>query len=158
MSKAAEDGNSRAFQFPRALGGESGGLNFSFSGVKTAVRYAVCGPQQTDFSSVHLSQQQIADLAASFQEAVVDSLVTKARLAIEQTGERTLCVGGGVAANRRLRERLAEMAIEMRVEVHIAPPDLCTDNAVMGAIAFERLRAGKTESLELEAYPGLVRA
>jgi len=158
ISKAAEKGNPRAYQFPRALAGEAGGLNFSFSGVKTAVRYAVCGPQQTDFSSVQLSQQQVADLAASFQEAVVDSLVAKTRLAMQQTGENILCVGGGVAANRRLRERLEAMAVQMSVELHIAPLELCTDNAVMGAIAFERLRAGKTESLELEAFPGLVRA
>jgi len=157
ISKAAERGNPRAFKFPRALGGESGGLNFSFSGVKTAVRYAICGPQQADFSAVHLSEQQIADLAASFQEAVVDSLIAKTRLALAQTMERTLCVGGGVAANRRLRERLAELAVETNIELHIAPPAMCTDNAVMGAIAFERLRAGKVESLDLEAVPGLVR-
>jgi tRNA N6-adenosine threonylcarbamoyltransferase len=157
ISKAAERGNPRAFKFPRALGGESGGLNFSFSGVKTAVRYTICGPQQADFSAVHLSEQQIADLAASFQEAVVDSLIAKTRLALAQTMERTLCVGGGVAANRRLRERLAELAVETNIELHIAPPAMCTDNAVMGAIAFERLRAGKVESLDLEAVPGLVR-
>jgi N6-L-threonylcarbamoyladenine synthase len=157
ISQAAERGNPRAFKFPRALGGESGGLNFSFSGVKTAVRYAICGPQQSDFSAIHLSEQQIADLAASFQEAVVDSLVAKTRLALEQTMEGTLCVGGGVAANRRLRERLAELTGEMNVELYIAPPSMCTDNAVMGAIAFEKLRAGKVETLELEAVPGLVR-
>jgi N6-L-threonylcarbamoyladenine synthase len=157
ISQAAERGNPRAFKFPRALGGESGGLNFSFSGVKTAVRYTICGPQQTDFSAVHLSEQQIADLAASFQEAVVDSLIAKTRLALAQTIETTLCVGGGVAANRRLRERLAELSAETNTELHIAPLAMCTDNAVMGAIAFERLRAGKVESLDLEAVPGLVR-
>ena len=157
ISRAAERGNPRAFKFPRALGGESGGLNFSFSGVKTAVRYAICGPQKADFSAVHLTPQQIADLAASFQEAVVDSLIAKTRLALERTGEGVLCVGGGVAANRRLRQRLAELAAEMEIELHIAPPDMCTDNAVMGAIAFERLRAGKVEGLDLESAPGLVR-
>ncbi|MGI8982204.1 MAG: tRNA (adenosine(37)-N6)-threonylcarbamoyltransferase complex transferase subunit TsaD [Pirellulaceae bacterium] len=158
ISQAAERGNPRAFQFPRALGGESGGLNFSFSGVKTAVRYAICGPQKADFSAVHLTPQQIADLAASFQEAVVDSLIAKTRLALEHTRESVLCVGGGVAANRRLRERLAELAAEMKIELHVAPPGMCTDNAVMGAIALERLRAGKFEGLDLESAPGLVRA
>jgi N6-L-threonylcarbamoyladenine synthase len=158
ISQAAEKGNPKAYQFPRALGGEAGGLNFSFSGVKTAVRYAICGPQKADFSAVHLTPQQIADLAASFQEAVVDSLIAKTRLALLQTKERTLCVGGGVAANRRLRDRLAELAKEMRVDLHIAPLAMCTDNAVMGAIAFERLRAGKVEGLDLAAFPGLVRA
>lgn len=157
ISQAAETGNPKAHRFPRALRGEDGGLNFSFSGLKTAVRYAICGPQQSDFSAVHLNKQQIADLAASFQEAVVDSLIAKSQLALEQTGERILCVGGGVAANRRLRARLAELSTQMNIELHIAPPAMCTDNAVMGAIAFERLRAGKVESLDLEAVPGLVR-
>ena len=157
VSKVAEKGNPRAHHFPRAMAGEQGGLNFSFSGLKTAVRYAICGPQKPDFSAAHLSPQQIADLAASFQEAVVDSLISKTRLALNQTMRTTLCVGGGVAANLRLRERLAQMANEMNVALHIAPPSLCTDNAVMGAIAFERLRAGKTETLDLAAFPGLVR-
>ncbi|MCE9528359.1 MAG: tRNA (adenosine(37)-N6)-threonylcarbamoyltransferase complex transferase subunit TsaD, partial [Planctomycetales bacterium] len=142
ISAAAERGNPKAYQFPRALSGEAGGLNFSFSGVKTAVRYAICGPQKADFSAVHLSEHEISDLAASFQEAVVDSLVFKSALAIEQTDERILCVGGGVAANRQLRERLAKLAAELHIELHIAPPAMCTDNAVMGAIAFERLWAG----------------
>lgn len=157
VSRAAVKGNPRAYQFPRAMAGEQGGLDFSFSGLKTAVRYAICGPQTPDFSATHLTEQQVADLAASFQEAVVDSLVAKTRLALDQTMESTLCVGGGVAANLRLREKLAQMAKEMNVELHIAPPSLCTDNAVMGAIAFERLRAGKRDHLDLEAFPGLVR-
>ena len=158
VSQAAERGNPRAYAFPRALRGEQGGLNFSFSGLKTAVRYAICGPSKPDFSAAHLTQEQIADLAASFQEAVVDSLVAKTRLALKQTELRTLCVGGGVAANSQLRESLAELATEMSIELHIAPSAMCTDNAVMGAIAFERLRMGKVESLDLEAVPGLVRA
>lgn len=158
ISQAAEKGNPKAYQFPRALAGEAGGLNFSFSGVKTAVRYAICGPQKADFSAVHLTPQQIADLAASFQEAVVDTIIAKTRLAVRQTKASILCVGGGVAANRRLRDRLAELSQEMRVELHIAPPAMCTDNAVMGAIAFERLRVGKVEKLDLEALPGLVRS
>jgi N6-L-threonylcarbamoyladenine synthase len=63
-----------------------------------------------------------------------------------------------VAANRLLREQLARVASEQRVELHIAPPQLCTDNAVMGAVAFERLKAGLVESLDLDVQPGLVRA
>lgn len=157
VSQAAEAGNPRAYRFPRALGGEQGGLNFSFSGLKTAVRYAICGPSTPDFSAAHLTQGQIADLAASFQEAVVDSLIAKTRLALRHTQLRTLCVGGGVAANQLLRERLAALASEIDLELQIAPPAMCTDNAVMGAIAFERLRAGKVEGLDLEAVPGLVR-
>src|SRR5208282_5884245 len=84
----------------------------------------------------------VADLAASFQEAVVDCLVGKAIAALEFSRAGTLCVGGGVAANRRLRERMAEASGRHGFELHVAPLALCTDNAVMGAIAIERWRAG----------------
>ncbi len=157
ISRAAESGNPRAFKFPRGLSSDRDSLNFSFSGLKTAVRYTIAGPGKPDFSRLVLTQQQVADLAASFQAAVVDSLLAKSLAALEKTGLRTLCVGGGVAANRMLREKLAAAACDRNFELHIAPPELCTDNAVMGAIAFELLRAGKTESLDLDALPGLVR-
>jgi N6-L-threonylcarbamoyladenine synthase len=76
---------------------------------------------------------------------------------MEQTGLTRLCVGGGVAANQRLRRQLGDACREKCIELLFAPPELCTDNAVMGAIAFERLRAGKSEALDLDALPGLVR-
>jgi N6-L-threonylcarbamoyladenine synthase len=155
ISQAAEQGDERAYAFPRGLAGER--LDFSFSGLKTAVRYAIAGPGRPDFRAVSLTKQQIADLAASFQAAVVDSLVEKSMLALARTGLARLCVGGGVAANRRLREKLTAATAEIGAELVIAPPELCTDNAVMGAIAFERLRAGQVESLDLDAQPGLVR-
>jgi N6-L-threonylcarbamoyladenine synthase len=157
ISRAAERGNPRAFHFPRGLSSDRDGLNFSFSGLKTAVRYAIAGPGKPDFSRAGLTPQQIADLAASFQVAVVDSLVAKSLAALKKTGLRTFCVGGGVAANRMLRENLTAAARDRNFELHIAPPDLCTDNAVMGAIAFELLKAGRTETLDLDALPGLVR-
>ena len=97
-------------------------------------------------------------MAASFQEAVVDCLVGKAELALERTGYRTLCVGGGVAANRRLRERLEASAAERGYRLHVPPLALCTDNAVMGAIAVERLRAGEFADLTLDVSPGPERA
>ena len=100
----------------------------------------------------------MADLAASFQEAVVDCLVGKAFAALRRTGMRILCVGGGVAANARLRGRLQEEADRQQIELHIAPLKLCTDNAVMGAIAVERLKAGLVEELDLDVFPGVVRA
>jgi N6-L-threonylcarbamoyladenine synthase len=156
VARAAEGGDERAYSFPRGLS-DSTSLNFSFSGLKTAVRYAIAGPGKPDFSAVKLSPKQIADLAASFQAAVVDSLVKKSVLAIKKTRISTLCVGGGVAANRLLRERLSAAARSKGFALHIAPPELCTDNAVMGAIAFERLKAGAMDSLELDAIPGLVR-
>jgi len=157
ISRAALGGNPRAYAFPRGLATERQRLDFSFSGLKTAVRYTIAGPGRPDFAAVKLSSEQIADIAASFQEAVVDSLVQKSLAALASTGLKTLCVGGGVAANPLLRERLSSAAAALGFQLFIAPPELCTDNAVMGAIAFERLRAGKTESLDLDAIPGLVR-
>jgi N6-L-threonylcarbamoyladenine synthase len=134
-------------------------LAFSFSGLKTAVRYQIAPPGKTlpAAAAAGLPPQTIGNLAASFQEAVVDCLVDKSLLALEMTRLTTLAVGGGVAANVRLRERLAEACSQHDIRLHIAPPALCTDNAVMGAIALERLRAGLTEDLLLDVKPGLVR-
>ena len=158
ISKVAEQGNAGAHRFPRALLKDKSRLDFSFSGLKTAVRYLIAGPGKVDFQNCRLSKSQVADIAASFQEAVVDCLVGKAELAIERTGLRTLCVGGGVAANQRFRERIAEMTRRQGVTLEIAPLELCTDNAVMGAIAVERYKAGRLEELDLDVYPGVVRS
>lgn len=157
ISRAAENGNPKAFRFPRSFIKDDSRLDFSFSGLKTAVRYEIAGPGRPDFSEVRLSQQQVADVAASFQEAVVDCLVAKSLLALKQTGLTRLCVGGGVAANRRLRSRLEAETTADGYELIIAPLSLCTDNAVMGGIAVERMKAGRYESLDLDAIPGLVR-
>lgn len=157
ISRAAESGNPRAYRLPRSFIKDENRLDFSFSGLKTAVRYEIAGPGRPDFDSIELSEQRVADLAASFQEAAVDCLVAKSILAASKTGLSTLCVGGGVAANLRLRERLGEEADRAGVELLIAPLALCTDNAVMGAIAIERLKAGLIEPLDLDVYPGLVR-
>ena len=98
----------------------------------------------------------VADLAASFQEAVADCLVGKAIAACWRFRDAAvLCVGGGVAANSRLRERMAAASAQDGFELHIAPPALCTDNAVMGAIAIERWKAGLVEPLDLDAFPGV---
>jgi N6-L-threonylcarbamoyladenine synthase len=157
ISHAAEQGNPRAFAFPRGLAGQRESLNFSFSGLKTAVRYAIAGPGRPDFKALNLSAAQVADFAASFQDAVVDALVSRSLAAINKTGLNRLCVGGGVAANRLLRERLTATSKAQNFELFIAPPELCTDNAVMGAIAFEKLRAGQFDDLDLDIVPGLVR-
>jgi N6-L-threonylcarbamoyladenine synthase len=158
VQRAAEQGNPKAYDLPRALLRDNERLDFSFSGLKTAVRYAIAGPGKPDFDNSGVTPQQAADLAASFQEAVVDCLVGKAFLALDKMGMRTLCVGGGVAANARLRQRLQEQAEQSGIQLHIAPLRLCTDNAVMGAIAWERWKAGLFESLDLDAFPGLVRS
>ena len=156
ISRIAQMGDETAWSFPRSFISEQR-LDFSFSGIKTAVRYAIAGPGKTNFDDVVLDSKQAADLAASFQAAVVDCLVAKAMQAIQQTGLGQLCVGGGVAANRRFRIQLEKACRDAQVNLHIAPTDLCTDNAVMGAIAVERYRAGLFESLDLDIAPGLVR-
>ncbi len=157
IQRAAADGDPAAFDFPRPLLRDHERLDFSFSGLKTAVRYTIAGPGRLNFEEIRLAPPEVADLAASFQEAVVDCLVGKAILATRHTGLKTLCVGGGVAANAKLRRRLQERSAEEGVRLHVAPLALCTDNAVMGAIAVERYRAGKFERLDLDIQPGLVR-
>jgi N6-L-threonylcarbamoyladenine synthase len=178
VEQAAAKGSANAYSFPRAFLHDRERLAFSFSGLKTAVRYQITPPAEkarpgtTGSASagantnpgtggtrlnVELTPHAIADLAASFQAAVIDCLVDKSLLAVELTGLTTLAVGGGVAANQRFRERL-EMACRRRsVRLCLAPPKLCTDNAVMGAIALERLKAGLIEPLTLDIKPGLVR-
>jgi N6-L-threonylcarbamoyladenine synthase len=156
LEKAAAQGNPKAFDFPRSFLKDASRLEFSFSGLKTAVRYAIAAPE-TPWPTEPLEPRRVNDLAASFQLAVVDVLVGKSRQALARTGATRLCVGGGVAANQLLRERLTAMTNSMNVELHIAPRELCTDNAVLGAIAWERLRAGDVDDLTLDAVPGLIR-
>jgi len=157
ISRVAKDGDPAKYPFPRPFLKDRTRLDFSFSGLKTAVRYEIAGPGACDFKSLNLSDQRVADVAASFQEAVIDCLAGKAMLAMKTTGLNTLCVGGGVAANGRLRERLEQDATAAGVTLHVAPLSLCTDNAVMGAIAIERIKAGLFEDLSLDIRPGLVR-
>jgi N6-L-threonylcarbamoyladenine synthase len=163
---AAAGGNRKAHRFPRPLLDDTARLDFSFSGLKTAVRYLVVGPGKIADPRSRVSPRldshqrlgetalRVADVAASFQEAVIDCLVGKAELALERTGYGTLCVGGGVAANSRFRERLEQSAAANGYDLHIPPLALCTDNAVMGAIAIERLREGKFADLSLDILPG----
>lgn len=157
IQQAAAEGHPQAFHFPRSFLHDQQRLEFSFSGLKTAVRYALAAPG-AKLDSQRFAPRLVADVAASFQEAVVDVLVAKSLAALEATGLQTLCVGGGVAANARLRQRLSDACQRRGIRLHIAPPRLCTDNAVMGAIAWERFRAGMVESLELDVQPGLLRA
>ncbi len=158
IQRASEGGNPRAIRFPRSFQHEHDRLDFSFSGLKTAVRYQIAGAGGNPAEVPTLSTQALADVAASFQEAVVDSLIGKSLDALRATGCQTLCVGGGVAANARLRTRLTETAAAEGFELWIAPPQLCTDNAVMGAIAVERWKAGLVEPLDVDILPGVQRA
>ena len=157
VAGAAEAGNPRAYRFPRSYLGDDERLTFSFSGLKTAVRYAIAGPGKP-FPEHGLPEQQVQDLCASFQAAVVDVLVDKCLAALRRTGLQRLCVGGGVAANRSFRAALQTAMDQAGCELHIAPVALCTDNAVMGAIAWEKYRASQFESLSANITPGLVRS
>jgi N6-L-threonylcarbamoyladenine synthase len=157
IERAAATGNPAAFRLPRPLLDDRQRLDFSFSGLKTAVRYALGPPTGPPVDPGSLSPQLVADLAASFQEAVIDCLVGKSTLALERYGVQTLCVGGGVAANKALRARLEQETRRQSYRLHIPPLALCTDNAVMGAIALERAKAGLYEDLSLDIQAGLVR-
>ncbi|TWU28491.1 tRNA (adenosine(37)-N6)-threonylcarbamoyltransferase complex transferase subunit TsaD [Bythopirellula polymerisocia] len=158
IQKAAENGNPKRFKLPRPLKDNPERLDFSFSGLKTAVRYELFGPGKVDPEAIaELDPQRIADMAASFQDAVVDCLIAKSELALIKTGFQRLCIGGGVAANSHFRQRIADHAGRIGYELFIPPLKLCTDNAVMGAIAVERYRAGLFEQLSLDICPGLVR-
>ena len=156
IQKAAESGNPKAYDLPRPMM-RSDKPHFSFSGLKTAVLYAgrgVPGPDQLATTP----PERVSDLAASFQQAVADVLVFKARQALKTLGHKRLCVGGGVAANTLIRQELATMCQRHGYELLIAPTELCTDNAAMAAIAWEYLEIGQTATLSADILPGLVRA
>jgi N6-L-threonylcarbamoyladenine synthase len=133
MDRLARLGDPDAFRFPIGMR-KADSLEFSFSGLKTAFVYKVreLGPAR--------AAERSADLAASYQRAVVGALVAKARRAVEVTGAQALAVGGGVAANSELRARLGALAAERGLRLKIPPPELCTDNAAMIASAGRFLR------------------
>lgn len=156
LQKLAREGNPVAFQFPRTFLKEER-LAFSFSGIKTAVRYTALGQPGAKEPAPELTPQRAADIAASFQAAVVDVLIAKCQQALQRFGRNELCIGGGVAANEHFRSRLQQLA-QAGVGVHIPPLQLCTDNAAMGALAWELFRANRCADLEVDVVPGLVRA
>ena len=151
VEREAKTGNPKAFAFPRSFLKDAR-LEFSFSGLKTAVLYAVHGPGVSQ-GPLPSPGPLRADLAASFQKAVVDVLAEKCRQAIEKTGLKRLAVGGGVSANGALRAALEAMAGRDGVELFIPPLRLCTDNAAMAAIAIEKWRIGEFAGLDLDAHP-----
>lgn len=156
LEKLAMQGNPAAIAFPRTFLHDDR-LQFSFSGLKTAVLYAAKGTPGSREQPPPLTPERAADLAASFQAAVVDVLVGKCEQALQQTGRRTLCVGGGVAANGVFRQRLAEMADRRGIRLVIAPKDLCTDNAAMGALGWELYERQLFAELDCDVVPGLMR-
>ncbi|MEK6261386.1 MAG: tRNA (adenosine(37)-N6)-threonylcarbamoyltransferase complex transferase subunit TsaD [Planctomycetota bacterium] len=156
IEKVAATGDPTAFPFPRTFLNDER-LDFSFSGLKTAVLYATRGIPGARAQPPPLTPQRIADLAASFQAAVVDVLVGKCEQTLQRTGRKTLLVGGGVAANSLLRERLQKLANRRRIDLIIAPREYCTDNAAMGALGWELWERGMLSPLDVDVTPGLVR-
>jgi N6-L-threonylcarbamoyladenine synthase len=143
LAKLAQSGRIGRFKFPRPML-DRPGLDFSFSGLKTAVVVATRNLQLDDATR--------ADVAADFQQAVVDTLVAKCRRALEQTGLNTLVVAGGVGANQQLRADLAALGKKMGVIVSYPRPAFCTDNAAMIAYAgWCRLVAGESDNLSIRA-------
>ncbi len=172
IDRLAMQGDDHAHDFPVSTL-EPDSLDFSFSGVKTAVLYAVRGKPQrrggkgraSEFPRDHtdLSEQEKADVAASFQRAAVDAIITKLGRALDRwTDEprpRSLVVGGGVSANSRLRHDLAHLAHARAIELHLPPMSLCLDNAAMIAgLAYHRAARGDVDDLTLAASPAGVDA
>ncbi|MFH1717735.1 MAG: tRNA (adenosine(37)-N6)-threonylcarbamoyltransferase complex transferase subunit TsaD [Planctomycetota bacterium] len=153
IEKTAADGNPDAVKFPRSMLGPNS-LDFSFSGIKTAVLYHCRGKNMKGADKVDsMSRQEIADIAASFQAAVVDVLVKKTQRAAKKIGAKTVLLGGGVAANSRLRAALQKAcdSSDPPRTLLVAPKHYCTDNAVMVAsLAYHKYKAGLFADLTLE--------
>ena len=158
IQQAAAGGDDRAWRFPRARTKNS--YDFSFSGLKTAVLREVQRLEGQDFSASrkltpgdHLPPQTVANLAASFQRALVDALVAKTTLAAQETGVSEICVCGGVSANAVLRQTMQERS---PVPVSVPPLSFCTDNAAMIAAAGHyRFAAGERAGLDMDVIPNL---
>lgn len=149
IDKLAKEGNKDAIDFPRVML-EKGSYDFSFSGLKTAVlNYAHKLEQRGE-------EVNKADLAASFQEAVVDVLVDKSMMLLKETGIKTLAVSGGVAANSRLKERLKEECDKEGIKFYHPSLILCTDNAAMIAMAgYLNYKNGAIDDNFMKVYPNL---
>lgn len=145
VDKLAREGNAARFDFPRSML-HSGDFSFSFSGLKTSVRYLL----------QKLEDVPVADVCASFQEAVVEVLVEKTLRAARETGHRIVTVSGGVSCNSRLRERMRAACERDGVELLLAEPSLCTDNAAMiGYVAVLRMATGQASDLTVDIDPNL---
>jgi N6-L-threonylcarbamoyladenine synthase len=150
IDSAASSGNPNAIRFPRAVMEAEHGYNFSFSGLKTAAMRSI---QQYD-----VERMPVHDLAAGFQAAVVEMLVTKTVQAAAEYQVKAVHVVGGVSANSALRQAMVEglSNLEQNVPVRIPSPILCTDNAAMiGAVAHWRFLSGQRDALDLDVAPGL---
>lgn len=153
IDRLAKNGNHHAVAFPRAYL-EKESLDFSFSGLKTAVLYYYRGQNARSAKAIKPDNQTVADIAASFQEAVVDVLVEKTFLAAGRYNVRGILTGGGVAANSRLRQRLKDKSKELAIPVYCPSVRLCTDNAAMVAgLAYKKYLEGNIAGPDIEAIP-----
>jgi N6-L-threonylcarbamoyladenine synthase len=157
IMKAAAGATQHDVVFPRAWLGDS--FDFSFSGLKTAARRTIATEtdgEGTSIGEAALGADRVAELAEGFQDSVVDVLVTKTLRAARATGAKSVVLGGGVAANRVLRDRLAAAAATAGIPLVVPRPALCTDNgAMIGAAAARRWAAGARAGLDLDARPSL---
>jgi N6-L-threonylcarbamoyladenine synthase len=150
IDRLAASGRADAFDFPRPML-DRPGLDFSFSGLKTAVAQALAPHGAPPYP-----EALAADVAASFQAAVVDTLCARVERALRETGARALTLGGGVACNRELRRRLAAQCEQGGIALRIPSPRLCADNAAMVAyLGARRLARGETSGPELDAVASL---
>ena len=151
IEKIAKEGDPKAIRFPRSLL-DKDNLDFSFSGLKTAVLYHCQGQDMKGKNRVEqMSRQEVADIAASFQMAVIDVLVKKAHRAAVKIGAKTVLAGGGVACNGALREAMETMCNNNNLSLLIAPKKYCTDNAAMVAsLAYYKYKEGQFADLTLE--------
>ena len=146
ISRYAESGNPAAIDFPRAML-HSHDLRFSLSGLKTAVVTYINQEREAG------REPHIANIAASFQAAVIDVQVAKAKTALVQTGAKEFCLGGGVAANPALRAAYEQLCAQMGVRLTLPPASACTDNAAMiAAVALDRYRQQKFSPLDADAF------
>ena len=149
VAKLAEQGDRTRFRFPRPMT-DRPGLDFSFSGLKTFTLNTV---NEHKVDGV-LADQTRADIAAAFEDAVVETLTIKCKRALQQTGLKQLIIAGGVSANQRLRDRLESMVAKEHAALFYARPKFCTDNGAMIAYAgCQRLLAGQSSDLVIEAKP-----
>ena len=147
VAQLARSGKLGRYRFPRPMTNRPG-LDFSFSGLKTFTLNTIAGEQK---NGQPLDPQTRADIAAAFEEAVVDTLVLKCRRALQQTGLQQLLIAGGVSANVRLRQSLEHMLARLGGRVFYARPEFCTDNGAMIAYAgCQRLLAGQRQDLTIE--------